>query len=115
MSLRWLALCLCLVACKREPPPPLSSFAKRELHLEIPSVGAMSPGLVWINDPPEQHVSADGKTFIVLGTNMAGLWLVQAPDGSVQLVDDAEQELGTKIFDSPEALAAELNRQNPAR
>jgi hypothetical protein len=86
----------------------LAAFTRRELRLELPRLGPMSPGLVWINEEPETE---DG--LCVLGTNMAGLWFVLADDGSIHLVDDVERELGTKVFADVDAFAKELARQNP--
>lgn len=91
---------------------PLGALAGRELRLDLPKLGAMSPGLASVFRQPETHESADGDALSVLGTNMAGLWFVLADDGSVHLVDDCERELGTRVFPSVEAFAEELRRQN---
>jgi hypothetical protein len=82
------------------------------LVLSLPKLGSMSPGLAVLWRDPETHEGADGDALTVVGSNMAGLWFVLAADGSVHLVDDCERELGTKLFPSAEAFAAELRRQN---
>lgn len=102
---------------QRGPQPagssPLLPFAKRQLRMEIPRLGAQSPGLAWLFATPEIEESADGEKFTVLGNNMAGLWFVLADDGSIHLVDDCEREYGEKIFDSIAELASDIARQNP--
>jgi|SRR5579859_643736 len=92
----------------------LRPFVGRELRLALPAMGPMNPGLAWISKVPEQHATPDGEPLEVLGTNMAGLWFVLDDDGSVHLVDDCERELGTVIFATVNAFAAELARQNGA-
>src|SRR5687768_17546933 len=97
----------------RQSASPLDPFRGRELRFELPELAASNPGLAWIHREPETHESSDGEMLTVIGSNMAGLWLALAGDGTVHLVDDAERELGMKIFASVAALAAELGRQNP--
>lgn len=93
----------------------LAAFAGRESVLSLPKLGPLDPGRVEIYRTPETVPGDDEEELTVLGTNTAGLWLVLAPDGSIHLVDDCERELGTRVFESVGAFAAELSRQNPAK
>src|SRR5262245_20560914 len=71
----------------------LRAFAQRQLHLELPRLGNMSPGLAWIWTKPKTIDDGDGGALTVVGTNMAGLWFAVADEGSIHLVDDCEREL----------------------
>jgi hypothetical protein len=90
----------------------LKALSQRQLRLELPRLGAMSPGHVWIWKEPETHDDDAGRALIVLGSNMAGIWFVLGDDGAVHLVDDCERELGMKVFASVGAFADEVTRQN---